>query len=150
MHILAGIVGFAVIFIILGDAFETVILPRRVTRPFRFTRLFYRNTWRPWRHVVLRIRNRRRRETLLSVYGPLSLFVLLFSWAMLLIFGFALLQWAWGTRLSDDLSRGFAEALYFSGTTFTTLGMGDVRPISTAARVLAVGRLAPALDSWPS
>jgi Ion channel len=138
MHILAGILGFAVIFIILGDAFETVILPRRVTRPFRFTRLFYRNTWRPWRHLVLHIRNRRRREALLSVYGPLSLFVLLFSWAMLLIFGFALLQWAWGTQLADDGSRGFAKALYFSGTTFTTLGLGDVRPISSAARVLAV------------
>lgn len=45
MTILAAILGVALICIILWDAFETIVLPRRVTRKIRLTRLFYRNTW---------------------------------------------------------------------------------------------------------
>jgi ion channel len=138
MHVFAGIVGFAVILVILGDAFESIILPRRVTRRFRYTRVFYRNTWIPWRRITGRMRNRRTRETLLSFFGPLSLILLLLSWALFLILGFALLQWAWGPQLSGQMNTGFGEALYFSGTTFTTLGLGDITPTSPAARLLEV------------
>jgi voltage-gated potassium channel Kch len=138
MHILAGIVGFAMIFIILGDAFETITLPRRVTRNIRLTRLFYRYTWISWRILLRRLRNRKRKEALLGYFGPLSLIVLLQSWAVALILGFALLQWAWGARLHGNAASGFATALYFSGTTFMTLGLGDLVPASTAARILTV------------
>ena len=48
MRILIGILGFALLFISLWDAFETIILPRRVTRSFRLVRLFYKFTWRLW------------------------------------------------------------------------------------------------------
>jgi hypothetical protein len=137
MHILAGLVGFALIAIVLGDAFETIVLPRRVRRRLRFTRLFYRYTWLPWRRVVVHFPNPRR-ETLLGFYGPLSLIFLLLSWAMVLILAFALLHWAGGMHLSGDMNTGFGEALYFSGTTFTTLGLGDVKPTSPYARLLAV------------
>ncbi len=138
MHPWAAVVGFALIFIILGDAFETIILPRRVRRKFRFTRLFYRYTWLPWRALAGSIRNRRRRDSLLGFFGPLSLILLLVSWALLLIVGFALLQWAWGTRLDGDIGPGFRTALYFSGTTFTTLGLGDIKPVSAMARFFTV------------
>ena len=138
MHVLAATAGFALILIILGDAFETIVLPRRVMRKFRFTRLFYRHTWIPWRTLIGCLRNRRRRETLLGFYGPLSLIFLLLSWAVFLILAFALLQWAWGTSLRGQGASGFAAALYFSGTTFTTLGVGDLTPVSGAARLLTV------------
>jgi hypothetical protein len=138
MHVLAATAGFALILIILGDAFETIVLPRRVMRKFRFTRLFYRHTWIPWRTLIGCLRNRRRRETLLGFYGPLSLIFLLLSWAVFLILAFALLQWAWGTSLRGEGASGFAAALYFSGTTFTTLGVGDLTPVSGAARLLTV------------
>ena len=48
MHVWATIVGAVINFTILLDAFETIVLPRRVQRGFRLTALFYRNTWRPW------------------------------------------------------------------------------------------------------
>jgi len=48
MHGLAAAAGIAIIVAVLWEAFETVVLPRRVTRHFRFTRLFYRATWKPW------------------------------------------------------------------------------------------------------
>src|SRR5205814_10455212 len=37
---------------------------------------------------------------------------------------------------------GFADALYLSGTTFTTLGYGDVTPRTPAARTLSVAEAA--------
>ena len=45
MKILAGVLGSGLILLCLWDAFETIILPRRVTRRFRLARLFYRYTW---------------------------------------------------------------------------------------------------------
>jgi ABC-type multidrug transport system fused ATPase/permease subunit len=138
MRFFAGLAGFVLIAIILGDAFETIVLPRRVRRRIRFTRLFYHYTWLPWRNLVVRL-PKRRRETWLGFFGPLSLIFLLLSWAIVLIVAFALLQWAGGMRLSGNLNTGFGEALYFSGTTFTTLGLGDVTPTSPYARLLAVG-----------
>jgi voltage-gated potassium channel Kch len=137
MHILAGFAGFVLIAIILGDAFETIVLPRRVRRRLRFTRIFYRYTWLPYRKLVVHLPNRRR-ETWLGFFGPLSLILLLLSWAIVLIVGFALLHWAGGMHLSGNMYTGFGEALYFSGTTFTTLGLGDVTPTYPSARLLAV------------
>ena len=45
MTILLCALGVALILIVLGDAFETVILPRQVTRRISLARLFYRWTW---------------------------------------------------------------------------------------------------------
>ena len=66
MHTLAGILSVALILIVLWDAFETIILPRRVTRKIRLTAGFYRLSWRPWSAVARRIRKPRRREATLS------------------------------------------------------------------------------------
>ena len=139
MKILALVAGSTLVFAILLDAFETIVLPRRVTRSFRFTALFYRFTWRPWAKMARLVPAPRRRESYLSYFGPLSLIVLLALWAFALIVGFALLQYGAGTRLqAAPGSMDFGGLLYFSGTTFFTLGYGDVVPLSGAARALAV------------
>jgi Ion channel len=139
MYTLATIVGAVIVAGVLLEAFETVVLPRRVTRRFRITRFFYRSTWAPFSGLVRRIRNLRRREALLSLYGPVSLLLLIALWAFGLILGFALLQWAAGSNLNGaGLGHAFTTDLYFSGTTFFTLGMGDVAPHAPAARALAV------------
>jgi hypothetical protein len=39
---LATIAGILLLLLTLGDAFEAMVLPRRVTRRWRLTRLFYR------------------------------------------------------------------------------------------------------------
>jgi hypothetical protein len=141
MRIIVGIVGLVLILIILGDAFETIILPRRVTRKFRLTRLFYRYTWLPWRWIAANVvRSRKRRESMLGFYGPLSMIVLLVIWAVALIIGFGFLQYGFGSgvHLQNDARRGLALDLYFSGTTFPTLGLGDVVPATPIARFLTV------------
>jgi hypothetical protein len=132
------ILGVALIGLVLWDAFETVILPRRVTRRFRLTRLFYRSTWRVWSRLAAAASGRRS-EMLFSVFGPLSLLALLIVWALGLILGFAILQWSMATPLSSGgSSAGFTTYLYLSGTTFFTLGFGDVVPLDALGRALAV------------
>jgi hypothetical protein len=139
MHIACTIAGILTILAILLDAFETVVLPRRVQRSFRLTSWFYRRTWIPYRRMASRIPSRARRENFLSYFGPLSLIFLLILWASGLIFGFALLQYGVGEhfRLSGE-PLSFGLLIYHSGETFFTLGYGDIIPDSGLARVLAV------------
>ncbi len=140
LRVLAALIGTALIIIILWDAFETIILPRRVTRRFRLTRLFYHYTWLPVTRILYAITSETRAENLLSFYGPISLLLLLFIWAGGLIFGFGLLQYAAGsaTHLSQPEIPGLTSDLYFSASNFFTLGLGDVYPTSRPARMLTV------------
>jgi hypothetical protein len=139
---LAPIVAVLSVFLILAilwDAFESIILPRRVTRRIRLTRIFYRSTWRPWSAIARRVRSSKRRETYLSYFGPISMLLLLSLWAFGLIVGFGLLHWAIGTVINaPERTPDLLTDLYLSGTTFFTLGFGDVTPRTLPGRALAV------------
>ncbi|HLZ90555.1 MAG TPA: potassium channel family protein [Candidatus Acidoferrum sp.] len=131
--------GAALFLIVMWDAFEAIILPRRVTRKFRLTRLFYRSTWRIWKVFVVILPARKTREALLGFYGPISLLLLIGVWAVGLVLGFGLMQYGTGSALtSTGAQPGFWTDLYLSGTTFFTLGLGDVVPRSGLARALVV------------
>jgi len=136
MRWLSGLAGAVLLALVLWDAFETIILPRRVSGRIRITKLFYRTTWIPWR-ATARFLSGRRRDAFLSFFGPLSLIVLLALWAVGIVVSFGLLQWAAGSSLT--VAGGvpsFATDLYMSGTTFVTLGLGDVAPRSAVAKAL--------------
>jgi len=130
MNWLVAAAGLALLLVVLWDAFETVVLPRRVNRRVRLTRLFYRATWRPFAASARLVRPGNRREAYLSFYGPLSLLFLLALWATGLVTAFGFLQYA--------IAGDFATDLYMSGTTFFTLGLGDVAPHGALARLLTV------------
>lgn len=134
--ILPAVAGAIVIALVLWETFETIVLPRRVTRRFRITRLYYRATWLPWRAIARQIRDVSRRETFLSFYGPLSLLVLFVLWAAALIFGFGILYYS--ASHSDPNPPTLTTCLYLSGTTLFTLGLGDVTPHTRIERVLTV------------
>ncbi|MGA3087684.1 MAG: potassium channel family protein [Terriglobales bacterium] len=139
MHWWASIAGIILIFAILMDAFETVVLPRRIKRHFRIAAFFYKNTWGFWTRVAQHIRSTNRREGFLAYYGPLSLIVLLGFWAAGLIFGFACVQYGLGEHvLLANEKITFGKIIYLSGETFFTLGYGDITPNNGAARALAV------------
>jgi Ion channel len=136
--ILTGILGVAVILIVMVDAFETIVLPRRVTRKIRLTRMFYRSTWAIWTAGLRFIPSAKRQQAYLSIYGPASLLFLLFIWATGIIFGYALLYWSLGSPFQTHGTIDFGTDLYVSGTNFLTLGLGDVTPDSTAVKMCTV------------
>jgi Ion channel len=135
----AIIAGIVIICVVLLDAFETVVLPRRVTRQFKLTAWFYRRTWIPWRKIAGHIQTASRQQSFLGYYGPLSLIMLMAFWAVGLIFSFALLQYGIGghEQLGNEPIT-FPRILYHSGETFFTLGYGDIVPTSPGARALSV------------
>src|ERR1700733_5288295 len=124
---------------ILVDAFEAIILPRRVAGDIRITRLLYLATWPIWALAGGGLPPSRARDNFLSWYGPLSIILLLSIWAAGLIFGFGLLYWSRGARLTTTANEtGLAIDIYMSGTTFFTLGLGDVVPHDPLTRATAV------------
>ncbi|HYL10898.1 MAG TPA: potassium channel family protein [Candidatus Acidoferrales bacterium] len=133
----ALVAGLALLLTVLWDAFETMVLPRRVTRRVRLARLFYRFTWRPWSAITRRLPAGKRRESFLSFFGPLSLLFLVTFWALGLVLSFGLLQYGCGSEVAaPGRAPDFITDLYLSATTFFTLGMGDVTPHSGLARML--------------
>jgi len=139
MSILCALASAALILWTLMEAFEAMVLPRRVTRKFRFTRVFYRGNWSVWLCLARGFRAPKRRETFLSVFGPLSILALFSMWVVTLIAGFALLHWSLGTPLLTPANEsGLSPLLYFSGITFFTIGYGDVVPLNGLGRFLAV------------
>ena len=132
-----GIPGLALIAIILWDAFETVLVPRRIGRRIRLTRYFYIVGWQACRQIASRIRKPSRREAVLGFFGPISLLLLLVCWAIGLVFGFALLQVA-ARALAGLPPERWITQLYMSGETFFTLGFGDVTPATGLGRLLSV------------
>ncbi|HEV7902811.1 MAG TPA: potassium channel family protein [Pyrinomonadaceae bacterium] len=139
MRVFVAIVSCVLIVVVLWDAFEAIVLPRRVTRRLRLTTFYYPATWQPWRMLTRLVRSRKRRELLLSIYGPLSLLGLIVLWAIGLVFGFGMLHWAVGTPLNiAPEGTTLSTYLYMSGVVFFTLGFGDVTPLSGFGRFLDV------------
>lgn len=140
MNIAIAIIGALIVLVVLWEAFETIILPRQVTRRWRVTRLFYRWTWKIYARCFNGL-SKKSRERMLSFYGPLSLVLLLSLWALGMVLGFGMLHYIDGsiTGYGDPLER-FGMALYFSGSTQFTLGLGDVAPHTALSRFVTVAQ----------
>ena len=138
-HILSVVFGLLMVQAVLRDAFETVVLPRRPAQRRRITMLYYRLTWPPVRRLVQRL-SPSTGDVLLNYFGPVWILGLIAFWAGILILAFALIGWGSGSHyhIAVGTAPTFLWDLYVSGTTLFTLGMGDVYPLSAAARVIAV------------
>jgi len=138
--LLWAIIGIVLIGVVLLDAFETILLPRRATRRLRLARLILWSAWWLWSAPAQgHWRSGERRETYLSFFGPFALLLLIGVWCTGLIGGFALLLWGLGGQLvATGGDAGVGTALYGSGTTFFTLGIGDVLPHTALGRLLVV------------
>jgi ABC-type dipeptide/oligopeptide/nickel transport system permease subunit len=137
MDLVWFLLGLFLLILVAWDVFETIVLPRRASNRIRTTSLVYRLTWTPWAGVARRLAPGNLRENFLGYYGPLAVLVLLIVWAVLLVVGYAGLQWTAGSQLSASPGpAGLADDLYFSATTFFTLGLGDVFPRTGVARVI--------------
>jgi hypothetical protein len=139
MGVVIGLAGLLLIVLVFIDGFETILLPRRVAHAFRITSFFYRNAWPLWRLLSRRLPAGRRRAGFLSLFGPFSLLALMATWVAGLILGYALLLFATSDGLvTSEQNPDFWTYLYLSGTTFFTLGYGDVTAKGSLGRFLTV------------
>lgn len=131
---LSGIAGILLLAAVASDAFEVMLLPRRVRRQLRPVRLYFRYSWSLWAALAGRIKRVRTKDGFLSLFGPLSMVGLLSAWSAGLVFSFGLIAYA----VRGDPAMEFPTALYLSGVTFFTVGYGDVVPKGPLAKSLAV------------
>ncbi len=137
--LLAALAGVALLFVILQDAFEVMLLPRRVQRSVRFVRLYFRSFWAAWSRLGVSLPAGTRRERFLSVFGALSMVLLFATWATALILAFSLIEWSLRAPAPPGgAASAWSEQAYMSGVTFFTVGYGDVSPHTAGARLVAV------------
>jgi hypothetical protein len=121
--------------LVLMDAFNTLVLARRTRHVFRIARLYYQLTWRPLSVLARKIKSPLRRESLLGIYGPMSLLLLIALWGIGLAFSFGLLEWSVGLK-STEFSPTFVHDLYLSSRTLVTINDGD--PKNGASQFISV------------
>jgi hypothetical protein len=139
-----AILSIAVLLLILYDAFEVMLLPRRVKSRLRLVRFFFRFTWLVWSGTARRIQSRDRRHNFMSLYAPPSLVGLLAIWAAGLIVSFGTLFWTF--VLPHAAHHSWFDQLSFSGVTFFTLAI-SCRFIATVIGYLPV--LYQLFSFWP-
>lgn len=131
------ILGAALVLLTYLDIWATILHPG-LESPL--SNRFHRAAWRAIRLVARRAPFS---QQLLHAALPLLIGGLISLWLVLLLLGFALLYYPWlgdpaaFTTPPDHTSNPF-DALYVSGTTLFTLGYGDITPLTTALRALAI------------
>jgi hypothetical protein len=134
------LIAFVFGLVVLWEIFETLVLPRKVDRRFRLTRYYYACAWGAYCFFSERVVRRKSQATFLSIFGPFSLLGLFVVWGISLVFAFALMNWSIHASFKPPAgdALAFPLYLYMSGTTLTTLGLGDVIPRSPVARLITV------------
>jgi voltage-gated potassium channel Kch len=132
------LLGLLCVLGVLLDSFETIVLPRTVKRPIRFTNLYFVAT-----RIILKLSKRlsrgKLRQSILVAYAPLTMIALTAFWAILIVIGYALMES--GIEIPMSVAKtgvSLGDRLYFSGTTFFTIGYGDITPVSGLGKFLAV------------
>lgn len=129
--------GTALLVLLLLDVFVTIFLPRSGAGPV--TGRAYRATWWLWRAVAPRAGQRRR--AVLGLCGPVLLPLTVLLWSLELVVGFGLVYLPFAPTFQAPPGEelpGWVAALYYSGYSATTLGVGDIHPQGGGLRLLAV------------
>lgn len=136
MRIVVALLCVLAIGSVLLEAFEGLVLPRRISRPLRVVRVFYLSLWLAWRGLGRRL-GPGLRDDWFAVFGPFSVLSLFVGWGVLLVSAFAGLGWALQLPISaPEATPTLATYFYLSATTFITLGFGDVAPKTTFGRAV--------------
>jgi hypothetical protein len=137
MRILVGVLGGALVVMMLVEIFVTFLLPRRVKRDPRIVRSVFTYAWRPWRRLARALPSQSA-DTMLGIYGPFGLLLILVLWVAAMMFGYACLQWAAGSHLAAGHSVDFGEDLFFAAATMASSGTAGLSAHSAVARTVQV------------
>lgn len=139
MDLLLPIAGAALVLIVALDVFFTVLFPASRHGPIR--KPLAHLIWLLFRSVGGMLSGQRRRN-FLSYSGPVVISASIAAWFLLLVLGWAMIYkpaLGVGIQASSGLTdKSWSTALYFSGFSATTLGVGDVVPVTGPYRLLTV------------
>jgi hypothetical protein len=137
VDVVALVVGIALLLVVLLDAFDTLLAINMRGSRFSPSFAILRGGWWLWRAIARRVEDAHRRETLLGIFGPLSFLVMLTVWVVGQLLGWALIWWALRDSFRQPIGD-LAEAFYYSGITFFSVGFGDVLAAEGGVRLLTV------------
>lgn len=135
---LSQILGIGIIVTVLADVYLTVLYPR--SGKSTLSLLLSKGVWELFRWLARQPLMPDKR--LLSFCGPTLLILVVTFWICCLTLGFSLLFWpALGNGIQasqGETPTDFATAVYYSGFTVTTLGVGDLVPKTAIWRVITI------------
>ncbi len=133
LHIVSGVVGVGLVLITLADLTNVLISTSTSTKRWWPSMIIGRSLFALTRRIALRRpEGSPFRETVLTVFGPVMLIVLLLAWGLMQILGFGLLWWA----IEDTPGvTSISDAIYYSGVVFFTVGFGEIVPVSLIPRI---------------
>ncbi|HEY9666120.1 MAG TPA: potassium channel family protein [Coleofasciculaceae cyanobacterium] len=138
MDWVAKIVGVGLVVLALVDLYLTVLYPRLSSGILSLP--IGKGIWCLFRLAACSIPSKDKR--LLSHAGAIVLIAIVVVWICLLIGGFALIVWpALGSAIQASQGQtptDFGTALYYSGYSLTTLGVGDLVPKTHLYRLLTI------------
>ncbi len=126
-HVVFVVIGVALVVVVLDSALRTFVLPRGVST--FLTRFVFVSMRRLFRLFASESRSYESRDRVMALYGPVTLFGLVFFWMTLVIIGFMFIY-----RGSLGISD-WARAFELSGSSFFTLGFALV-PAGVPSSVL--------------
>lgn len=138
--LLFPLVGCLFLTLVLFDILVTVFHPH-IESPL--SNRFHRITWRVFRVLDRLAGSRADHWGILGWALPVMIPGLIVAWLAIILGAFALIYLPWITdpavfaRAASSNSR-LVEALYFSGSTLTTVGFGDIYPVAWPVRLIAV------------
>ncbi len=134
-----GVVGGALVVLMLAEIFVAYVLPRRVKRDPRIVRLVTSYSWRPWRAIASKL-SPQTADTMLGIYGPLWMLLNLIVWVSLMMLGYACLQWAGGSHVGASTNGGvsFGNDFFFSAATMASSGTAGLSAHTAFARAVQV------------
>ncbi len=136
LDLIIVVLGAALIVVALADLVNTLVSTS--TSPARWwpTHLIGRSMFIALRTVAKKLPEESSvRERMLSAFAPLLVIVLLATWALLQITGFALI---WATLDDINAIESFADSWYYSGVVYFTVGFGEIVPGDTIPRAGAI------------
>ena len=113
VQIIIFLLGLGIALSTLFSAIKQTVLPGR--KKVRLSRAVFRNTFRLFRLVAIRIKSDAVREAIIAYYAPISVMLLPLVRVILLIIGFTTMFWAVGVS-------SLGTALSLSGASITTEG----------------------------
>ncbi|MCP5099308.1 MAG: hypothetical protein GY943_27460, partial [Chloroflexi bacterium] len=113
LRVLAFLVGIVLVGYTFISATRTFVLPRSAS--VKLTRFVFSTNRKLFDLVIKRLPTYEQRDSLMAIYAPLTLLIIVPTWLMLTTVGYALMFW--GTGITP-----FVDAFLLSGSSILTLG----------------------------